>query len=234
VRLPFVNFKPVRRRETSNDETVVPPFKGSDVRHLGFRYRSENNPEKAKFQKGDLSSFYLAFSYIKVYRSQLEPEFVYLSDSRIPPVIRSNMVRHDVHQIVTSHEDDNSYKLLDQAALTSVTDNPMSRSSEETYYKYRGEEILKNSGLSYTIVRVSGFNELPSGEASTIDLSQSNDEVMPVSRAEAAQVCASALLDPNALNKSLYISKAKRQSRDLSREEDMSLKFSELQPDPAR
>ena len=234
MRLPFENFKPVRRRETSNDEPVVPPFRGSDIRHLGFRYRSENNPEKAKFQKGDLSSFYLAFSYIKVYRSQLEPEFVYLSDSRIPPVIRSNMVRHDIHQILTSHEDDNSYKLLDQAALTSVTDNPMGRISEETYYKYRGEEILKNSGLSYTIVRVSEFNELPSGEASTIKLTQTNDEVMPVSRAEAAQVCASALLDPNALNKSLYVSKAQRQSRDLSREEDISSKFSELQPDPAR
>ena len=234
VRLPFDNFKPVRRRETSNNDAVVPPFKGNDVHHLGFRYRSENNPEKAKFQKGDLSSFYLAFSYIKVYRSQPEPEFVYLSDSRIPPVIRSNMVRHDIHQIVTSHGDDNSYKLLDQAALNSVTGNPMGRSSEETYFKYHGEEILKSSGLSYTIVRVSGFNELPSGEASTIKLTQSNEEVMPVSRAEAAQVCASALLDPNALNKSLYVSKAKRQSRDLSREEDMSSKFSELQPDPAR
>jgi hypothetical protein len=93
---------------------------------------------------------------------------------------------------------------------------------------------LKASGLSYTIVRVSGFNELQSGEASTIDLTQSNDEVMPVSRAEVAQVCASALLDPNALNKSLYVSKAKWKSNDLSREEDMTLKFSELQPDAAR
>jgi uncharacterized protein YbjT (DUF2867 family) len=236
VRLPFENFKPVSRREISgNDETVVPPFKGSDVRRLGFRYRSESNPEKAKFQKGDLSSFYLAFSYIKVYRSQLEPEFVYLSDSRIPSVIRSNMVRHDVHQIVTAHDDDDdSYKLLDQAALTSVTGNPTGRSTEETYFKYRGEEILKSSGLSYTIVRVSGFNELQSGEASTIDLTQSNDEVLPVSRAEVAQVCASALLDPNALNKSLYVSKAKRKSNNLSREEDMSSKFSQLQADPAR
>jgi hypothetical protein len=236
VRLPFENFKPVKRQEICrNDETVVPPFKGSDVRQLGFRYRSENNTEKAKYQKGDLSSFYLAFSYIKVYRLQPEPEFVYLSDSRIPPVIRSNMVRHDVHQIVTSHDDDDgSYNLLDQEALTSVMDNTMGRSTEETYFKYRGEQILKASGLSYTIVRVSGFNELRSGEASTIDLTQSNDEVMPVSRAEVAQVCASALLDPNALNKSLYVSKAKRKSNDLSREEDMSSKFSELQPDPAR
>ena len=148
VRLPFVNFKPVQRRKKSgNDETVVASFKGSDVRRIGFRYRSENNPEKSKFEKGDFSSFYLAFSYIKVYRSQPEPEFVYLSDARIPPVIRSNMVRHDALQLVTSEgesEDEDSYKILD---LTTVADNPMARSPEETYYKYRGEGILKNSGL---------------------------------------------------------------------------------------
>lgn len=239
VRLPFVNFKPVQRRETSGkDETVAPPFKGSDVRQIGFRYRSENNPEKAKFEKGALSSFYLAFSYIKVYRSQPEPEFVYLSDARIPPALSSNMVRHDVHQLVTAKDgesdDEDSYQLLDQATLTSVAANPMARCAEETYYKYRGEEILKNSGLSYTIVRVSGFNEVPSGEASTIDLKQSNDEMMAVSRAEVAQVCAEALLDPNALNKSLYMSKAKRKSQDLQREEDLSSKFAVVPPDPSR
>lgn len=151
VRLPFENFKPVQRRErSSGEETVVPPFRGCDVRRIGFRYRSGNNPEKAKFEKGDLSSFYLAFCYIKVYRSQPEPEFVYLSDSRIPPVVRSNMVRHDVHQLVTNDsdsEDDESYQLLDQATLTTVAANPMARCVEETYYKYRGEEILKSSGL---------------------------------------------------------------------------------------
>jgi hypothetical protein len=129
---------------------VVAPFRGDDVRRIGFRYRSGSNPEKAKYEKGDFESFYLAFSYIKVYRTQPEPEFVYLSDARIPPVIRSNMVRHDVHQLVTNEnegEDDDSYQLLDQAALTTVAANPMTRSAEETYYKYRGEEILKSSGL---------------------------------------------------------------------------------------
>lgn len=152
VRLPFQNFKPVQRREVDNaaGDTVVPPFRGSDVRRIGFRYCSGNNPEKAKYEKGEFSSFYLALSYIKVYRSQPEPEFVYLSDSRIPPVIRGNMVRHDVHQLVTNEgdgQDEDSYQVLDQAAMTSVAANPMARCAEETYYKYRGEEILKNSGL---------------------------------------------------------------------------------------
>ena len=87
---------------------------------------------------------------------------------------------------------------------------------------------------SYTIVRVCGFNESPSGEASTIDLRPNNDDMTAVSRAEVAQVCAEALLDPNALNKSLYMSKAKRKSNDLSREEDMSSKFAVVPPDASR
>lgn len=89
-------------------------------------------------------------------------------------------------------------------------------------------------GDSYTIVRVCGFNEIPSGEASTIDLKQSNDEMTAVSRAEVAQVCAEALLDPNALNKSFYMGTAKRKSQDLTREEDLSSKFAVVPPDASR
>lgn len=84
-------------------------------------------------------------------------------------------------------------------------------------------------------MRVCGFNENPSGEASTIDLKPTNhEEMMPVSRAEVAQVCAEALLDPNALNKSLYMGKAKRKSQDLAREKDLSSKFAVVPPDPSR
>lgn len=49
----------------------------------------------------------------------------------------------------------------------------------------------------------------------------------PVSRAEAAQVCVSALLDPHALNKSVYIGKQKGTARD----EDISAKFAALPSD---
>jgi len=46
------------------------------------------------------SSFYWALSYIKLYRSQPKPEFVCLSDTRIPAVVSSDMVRHDMQQLV--------------------------------------------------------------------------------------------------------------------------------------
>ena len=74
-----------------------------------------------------------------------EPEFVYLSDSRIPPKIRSNMVRHDRRQLLSNEQEEDGDTLLDEKTLKeSIT---LERSSEETYFKFRGEEILKNSGL---------------------------------------------------------------------------------------
>jgi hypothetical protein len=154
ARLSFDDFKPVRRKEASDgdEEFVAQPFSGSDVRNIGFRYRSGSNKERAAFQEGEFSSFYLALSYVKVYRLQPEPEFIYLSDARIPPRIQNGMVRHDRRELLlempsTSIEggDDDVIQLLDEKTLASVT--AMERSSEETYYKYRGEEVLKASGL---------------------------------------------------------------------------------------
>lgn len=238
VRLPFESFKPIRRKtvEGADDADSIPAFRGGDVRNIGFRYRSASNPVKSKPEWGDLSSFYLSFCYIKLYRSQPEPEFVYVSDARIPPVVRDRMVRHGLRQLTAAVDDEvygrDAVQLLDESILKTATQDKTGkgRSKEETYFKYRGEEILKRSGLSYTIVRVSEFNESPSGEASTIDLKSSNEGIASVSRAEVAQVCASALLDPNALNKSLYISKTSGR-KSTSKDEDISSKFAKLPAD---
>ena len=40
---------------------------------------------------------------------------------------------------------------------TLKNDNP------KCYYNARGEELLRKSGLTYTIIRVEGFNNLPGG-----------------------------------------------------------------------
>lgn len=233
VRLPFDKFKPVNRRSSRSDNDgeggAIPPFRGRDVRNLGFRYRSASNRLKSKLQPGEWNSFYLALCYIKLYRSQPEPEFVYLSDARIPPVVKSGMVRHNAKQIVsTTASADGKLRILDESALTASQDR-MSRSPEETYYKYRGEEILKSSGLSYAVVRVNGYNESPSGEASTIELKTSNDVVIPVARDEVAQVCVSALLDPSALNKSFYVSK--KGGKSYRMDENIHSKFDSLPTD---
>ena len=90
-------------------------------------------------------------SYIKLYRIQPEPEFVYLSDARIPPTVADSQVRHDLHQLVTTQtvasSDAGAVQLLDERSMQQIASDKMARSPEETYYKFRGEEVLKGSGL---------------------------------------------------------------------------------------
>jgi hypothetical protein len=72
-RLPFQNFKPVLRKVKGaiKEEPTAKPFKGEDARFIGFRYRSARNDMlRPKPQDGDNVSFYIALSYVKVYREQ--------------------------------------------------------------------------------------------------------------------------------------------------------------------
>lgn len=179
VRLPFSKFKPIARRTVPGVEVDllnVKSFVGRDVKQIGFRVDSadnvlaNNDPNKARYK---WMSFYIAICYIKVYRSQPEPEFVYLSDARIPAEVKSGMVRHDLKRILSDTDGEEVESLLiNEEEAKRVLQNPKDRSGEELYYKYRGEEILKNSGLQYSIIRVPSLNELPSGEFSTIQLKQ--------------------------------------------------------------
>ena len=169
VRLQFTDFRPRMRqfqvREDENaqrrmrqalSKTDIPRFKGRDIRQLGFRYRGKNNQFTTSssyygYGSSSWSKFYLAFDYIKVYRGQPEPEFVYLSDARIPPVVNDAMVKHDLHRLVTtalsSSESGNSYSILNEEEVEMVNSNNMDRSAEETYFKLMGEEMIKQSGL---------------------------------------------------------------------------------------
>ena len=235
VRLPFENFTPVQKKETGKtrqDVGSIPIFQGSDVRNIGFRYRSASNMLKSKREPGEWSNFYLALSYIKLYRTQPEPEFVYLSDAEIPHVVAADMVRAGTKQLVTANSgSEGDGVILNESTLQSATRKDVGRSPEEVYYKYLGEELLKNSGLSYAIARVAGFNEVPASETSTIDLRPTNEEVTAISRAEVAEVCVSALLDSSALNKSFYVTKKKGSVLPTDQAEDMKAKFKALKAD---
>jgi len=162
VRLEFTSFLP-RMRQFQSEETLdarrmrkalgktdIPNFTGKDIRTIGFRYRGKSNIGRSKF--------YLALDYIKVYRrpDSAEPEIVYMSDSRIPPVVNDAMIQHNQHRLITS---------TSQSSLTSshsdtiyMNESKIDRTEEETYFKYMGEEMIKQSGLSYTIIRVAGYN----------------------------------------------------------------------------
>eukprot|EP00956_Cyclotella_meneghiniana_P011272 scaffold15879_cov80-Cyclotella_meneghiniana.AAC.9 len=151
VRLDFSDFRP-RMRPDAIDKVKqrallnlsdIPRFVGKDVRQIGFRYRGENNSPirssaPSSIASSNWSKFYLALDYIKLYRSQPEPEFVYLSDARIPPVLQDGMIRDDIHRLESTSTTPNID--IDLSAM-------VGRSAEETYFKYKGEEIIKQSGL---------------------------------------------------------------------------------------
>ena len=107
VRLPFLQFKATKQKDgASTMAHEVPEFKGNDVRQIGFRFRGSRNKDllprllQNVVPKRKRRKFYLALSYIKVYRSPPEPEFIYLSDARIPPIVKNGMVRDDIRQIL--------------------------------------------------------------------------------------------------------------------------------------
>ena len=221
VRLPFSCFKPVQRQShmATSTTTVIPPFRGLDVRHIGLRFRTARNAgcEKRDPKTGIAwNRFYLAMSYIKVYRSQPEPEFVYISDARIPPAVAEAPPEGPWSAIPIALPED----------AVSKKNGAFDRTSEETVGKHRGEELLKRSGLSYAIVRVGELNDFPAG--SDVELTATPPHDVPaLSRADVARVCVQALLDPEALNKSFYL-----QHRQSALNEDLSAQFAALPADP--
>merc|ERR1712194_245957 len=69
---------------------------------------------------------------------------------------------------------------------------------------------IKQSGLSYTIIRVAGYNAEIGTDSSAVRLQKMNKNITAVSRVDLAQVIASALLTPNACNLILYMTKAQQ------------------------
>jgi len=260
VRLPFDKFQPVLTEESNASE--IPAFRGQDVQQIGFRYRAasnqnknDNNPLVTQFQKqqqqeNSLQSFYLAFSYMKLYRSQPEPEFVYVSDARIPPIVSSDMVRHDMKRLLVTANNDGSGSgeeknvlgggtgggavLLDDRTIATSLRNTVS-TEEEVYYKYLGEETLKKSGLAYAVVRVQEYKEEEQDSALTeIELAaemQTEDDKSRtvVTQDQVAQVCVSALLDAGALNKSFYLQSKQASPTNTN---DLKSQFGSLPKDP--
>ncbi len=160
VRLAFSDFRP-RMRQFQVQEGVdaqkmrqaigksdIPSFMGRDIRQLGFRYRGKSNSgSRYSASNSGWIRFYLALDYIKVYRGQPEPEIVFLSDARIPPVVNDAMVKHDLHRLVSSSSDSNDSYIIDEEKARKIIEDQTDRSAEETYFKYMGEEMIKQSGL---------------------------------------------------------------------------------------
>lgn len=221
VRLPFSKFIPTDTNTNKSSEKNLPTFDGSDVRQIGFRIKQPSTQTIVRptynTKKNKINFFYIAVSYIKIYRSNIEPEFIYVSDSSIPEII-SNQERMAPNTILEQSQ--NSEKSLNEVELNLGLD--LRRFSDETYFKFLGEQFLRNSGLSYTILRISGFNDSPVGNLSNLSLvqtaspleqkrSSSYSSSSPVSRVDVAEIVARCLLDPNTCNTTFQIFKGNRE-----------------------
>lgn len=71
-------------------------------------------------------------------------------------------------------------------------------------YKYKGEELLRKSGVPYTVVRPGGLSNDPPGQANLL-VAQGDTMSGKVSRADVAAVCVAALTDPAAKNVTLEL-----------------------------
>lgn len=142
----------------------------------------------------DDGRYYLGVDYLKAYRTQEQPDFVLISCAS-----------------VTARD----FSELDEKGLRAVAKDDIAA------WKYMAENRLRQSGLTYCIVRPGVFTDQPGGNKA-ITLEQDGDVSGAISRADLAEVCVKSLLDPRACNvtfdafESMYAPSARRPSQDVS------------------
>lgn len=142
----------------------------------------------------DDGRFYLSVDYLKAYRTQEQPDFVLVSCAS-----------------VTTRD----FSELDESGLRSIAKDDVSA------WKYMAENRLRQSGLTYCIVRPGSFTDQPGGNKA-IMLEQDGDVSGSISRADVAEICVKSLLDPRACNvtfdafESMYAPSAQLPKQDVS------------------
>lgn len=190
-------------------ESVRIPLSAFVARGIEDRMRSKGAPEldrgdvrqiALQYSKPTVSPekddgrFYLGVDYMKAYRTQEQPDFVLVSCAS-----------------VTARD----FSELDDSGLRSVAKDDL------IAWKYMAENRLRQSGLTYCIVRPGAFTDQPGG-SKAIMLEQDGDVSGAISRADLAEICVKSLLDPRACNvtfdafESMYAPTARTPSQDVS------------------
>jgi len=189
VRLPFSNFVPYA------DGKKMPAFNELDrstIEQVAISHRRE---------PGEAANFYLKLAFMKVYKTQMEPEVIFISDGAVPPQITPEYLQVAEQQ------------------------GPGKRVA---YWKAMGENVCRNSGLTYTIVRVSGYNNAP-GNYQSVSVQQYQEGLEPVSRADVAEIVVQCLLDPKACNLAFYVTNSKFAPSAQTPDEEISDMLAQLQ-----
>ncbi|KAL3851411.1 hypothetical protein ACJIZ3_013293 [Penstemon smallii] len=178
VRVPFSSLRPIFRARTVSD---APPFNPSEIISIQlmfskFEYDGKLNPS---FVEGP---FQLPISSIRAYlKEPITPRFVHVGSAGVTRP--------------------------DRPGLDLSKQPPAVRLNKELgfilTYKLKGEDLIRESGIPYTIVRPCALTEEPAGADLIFD--QGDNITGKISREEVARICIAALESPYATDKTFEV-----------------------------
>ncbi|KDP21131.1 hypothetical protein JCGZ_21602 [Jatropha curcas] len=178
IRLPFSSLRPIFRARTMPD---APPFDPSNIISLQlmfskFEYDGKLNPTFAE------GPFQLPVSSIKAFiKDPITPRFVHVSSAGVTRP--------------------------DRPGLDLSKQPPAVRLNKELgfilTFKLKGEDLIRESGMPYAIVRPCALTEEPAGADLIFD--QGDNITGKVSREEIARICVAALESPYACDKTFEV-----------------------------
>lgn len=189
VRMPFNAFKPIRcdgMELPEDSEEAQRPLDRADVVQMGVVVRTSG--EQVDLAPGErLNPFSLQIHFIKVFRTQPEPQVVYVgreSGCSISEIEAKKEEEEEEEEMFFSGDDDFSkvYDDMQKAEAEAASeieelvhwDEPLEEVDQEkdtqgTMEFFRGNakdaaQAVVESGLAYTVLKVNGFNEHPGGK----------------------------------------------------------------------
>ncbi len=181
VRVPFTELIPVFRAKTLKDAESFNPNHVSAVQLMlsKFEYDGALNPH---FEAG---SFALQVETIKAYGGSPLPQFVMISSAGVTRPGRPGLNLEEEPPAVRMNEQ-----------LGGILT-----------WKLKGEEVVRDSGIAYTIVRPCALTEEPGGKPLIFE---QGDEIRgQVNREDIAALCVQALELPEASNVTFEVKEAK-------------------------
>ncbi len=183
IRIPFKDLIPVFRAKTVTDADKLDSSKVYSMQLMlsKFEYDGALNP---KFEAG---AFGIEVEYIKAYSIEPKPQFILISSAGVTRPNRPG---------INLEEEPPAVRMNDQLGgiLT---------------WKLRGEEVVKNSGLTYTIVRPCALTEKPGDKPLYVE--QGDNLKGQVSRDAIAELCIQALQLTEAVNKTFEVREEDKQ-----------------------
>ncbi|MEL6440934.1 MAG: CIA30 family protein [Cyanobacteria bacterium J06621_8] len=185
VRIPFRDLIPVFRAKTVQE---AEPFDRAKVYSLQlmlskFEYDGNLNP---KFEPG---SFQLEIEYLKAYGGNPKPQFIQVSSAGVTRPNRPG---------INLEQEPPAVRLNEQLGgiLT---------------WKLKGEEAIRSSGLTYTIIRPCALTEKPGDKI--LYAEQGDNLKGQVSRDAIAELCLQSMNLPEAVNKTFEVNEQEQQGR---------------------